>query len=279
MRIDIKRDMIWQKEMVDRERAIWDNYTPTTTIDYHDIDIQAIGSGSSGNCFILHNKNTDVTWVNDIGVPFNLLISNIAPDNIDRVFITHAHNDHTHGLPNAEALLDPSIIETPKWPYKNSHPVLHIGTDFKPLDNLGYVFNKVLYVTDTGYLSDSFIDWTVENIKQGKVHQLLIEGNYCKHYLWESASANIPRTSHDGGHMSWSELFYSFKRINDKLMTLGLPIIHKDMIKYTTMHLTTGARKGYNNNYGHDCPFRPGNFNKLDLQYLDWAKKEQGNNG
>ncbi|MEK6556957.1 MAG: MBL fold metallo-hydrolase [Candidatus Margulisiibacteriota bacterium] len=60
-----------------------------------------IASGSSGNCYIVEAHKTRV--IVDIGISFSSFVRmirefDLLPDSFSRIFITHAHSDHTSGL-------------------------------------------------------------------------------------------------------------------------------------------------------------------------------------
>lgn len=64
--------------------------------------ICSLGSGSSGNAYILESQNT--TLLIDCGFAYKTLKKRlverfISPAEIDAVFITHEHTDHVSGLP------------------------------------------------------------------------------------------------------------------------------------------------------------------------------------
>ena len=268
MRKDIERDKILQWEYTNKVRDIWENYELSKPVEYDDIIVRSIASGSKGNCFVVTNKTLDKTWIFDLGVSLRQVRQTISMKDISKVFITHHHGDHDYGLPSALNELPFDIFVLPEHnsgdDYKK-YKVLHSNTDTSLTDNYGYIYNHVLYITDFGMFTDGLVDWFVDNIDD--IHFVVMESNYCKHELWERARAhNADRTSSDVGHMSWSESFYMLEAINKKLMVQGKPIIHNsgDNIRYMTIHLTSSAGIGY----GDNCPFDLDARNMLDKKVL-----------
>lgn len=62
------------------------------------MQIQVLGSGSSGNCYIMNDKNNVILI--DVGLSFSIIKEHlpIGENFIYSVFITHAHRDHVKGL-------------------------------------------------------------------------------------------------------------------------------------------------------------------------------------
>ena len=66
------------------------------------VQIQALGSGSNGNCFLIRAYEGAVLI--DVGISFRslknkLTKANVSLSDIKGVFISHAHIDHYQGLP------------------------------------------------------------------------------------------------------------------------------------------------------------------------------------
>ena len=268
MRKDIERDKALQQEYTDKVRAIWENYEPTKLVEYDDIIVRSVASGSKGNCFVVTNNTIDKTWIFDLGVSLKQIRQTISMRGISKVFVTHHHGDHDFGLESALNELPFEVFVLPESndgdDYKK-FPLLHSNPDYSLLDNYAYIYNHVLYLTDFGAYTDELIDWVVDNIDD--IHFVIMESNYCKHELWDKPGAhNADRTSSDVGHLSWSEGFYMLEAINKRLMAEGKPIIHNsdNNIIFMTMHLTSSAKKGY----GKGCPFDLNARNMLDSKVV-----------
>jgi len=64
------------------------------------MDISALASGSSGNCFYIQNANSAILI--DAGITAKQIVTrlnslNLSPDKIKAIFITHEHSDHIRG--------------------------------------------------------------------------------------------------------------------------------------------------------------------------------------
>lgn len=80
--------------------------------------IDILASGSSGNCIALTVDNK--TILIDAGIAKTkiekaLLNVNIRPDDVQAIFITHAHKDHTKGLPLANKYKIPVYAGVEEW--------------------------------------------------------------------------------------------------------------------------------------------------------------------
>lgn len=60
------------------------------------MDIKSLGSGSTGNCYIV--KQNNITYLLDAGVDFKKIVANINLNKLDFAFISHEHKDHSLNL-------------------------------------------------------------------------------------------------------------------------------------------------------------------------------------
>lgn len=133
-------------------------------------------SGSKGNCTYLEVDNKK--YLIDLGISLSSLKENLEKisvdlKDIDGIFLTHTHVDHTHGLELYLKKYDRPVYLSEKMYEELKHYIgLHsiVDDDFK-LDNLvikiirtshdvdsyGYIFEdntkSLVYITDTGYLN------------------------------------------------------------------------------------------------------------------------------
>ncbi|UOQ85672.1 MBL fold metallo-hydrolase [Gracilibacillus salinarum] len=80
--------------------------------------VDILASGSKGNCIALTSGES--TFLVDAGVAKTkiekaLLEVGITPNNIESIFITHAHKDHTKGLPLANKYNIPVFAGEEEW--------------------------------------------------------------------------------------------------------------------------------------------------------------------
>ena len=139
-----------------------------------------ISSGSKGNCTLIQTKNHNILI--DIGnsckyVENTLKNLDILPENIDMIFITHAHIDHVAGLRVFSKKYRPKVYTTEKI-YKETNIVLDnvhfingdidfediqvgiIKTSHDTADSNGYIVyedkESCVYITDTGYIHERY---------------------------------------------------------------------------------------------------------------------------
>ncbi|WNF33813.1 MBL fold metallo-hydrolase [Aeribacillus composti] len=80
--------------------------------------INILASGSGGNCIALRNNETVVlidAGIAKTKIEKRLLEVGIRPDTIAAIFITHAHKDHTKGLPLANKYKIPVFASKGEW--------------------------------------------------------------------------------------------------------------------------------------------------------------------
>ena len=278
MRNNIERDKDLQRVFVKGVKETWATYEHKRDITYDDIEVTPIASNSHGNCFVLNNKTQRKRWIYDLGVNLSQVRQKTTIGDISKIFITHHHNDHNSGLESAMSEIPHSYFVTPetikeleKYPTLGegndylSYKLEHTNANMTPIDTYAYIYGGVLYMTDFGTPPSGFVAWIVRNIDD--IHFVIMEANYCKHEMWDNPTPNMDRLTSNSGHLSWSEAFYLLYEINKELIEQTKPIISNEgvnNIHFMTMHLNTGARKGY----GDDCPFDLKAYNELDSKTL-----------
>jgi len=81
------------------------------------MELAALASGSSGNCFLVKNKDKAVLI--DAGISTKMIIERLAelnqkPEIIKGIFITHEHSDHTRGANVFSKIFSIPIFATKK---------------------------------------------------------------------------------------------------------------------------------------------------------------------
>lgn len=80
--------------------------------------VNILASGSKGNCIAITSGET--TFLIDAGIAKTkiekrLLEVGVMPNNIEAIFVTHAHKDHTKGLPLANKYKIPVYAGDEEW--------------------------------------------------------------------------------------------------------------------------------------------------------------------
>lgn len=147
------------------------------------MQIMSIGSGSSGNCFYLETGGSRLLI--DLGLNTKTIVNalssiGITPADIDGVFITHTHSDHTSAIPvmrkrlhcpyymselsNARLFLPGTVVVTPGRPFRISDTVTVTAaeTSHDCPGSLCYRFDtdteSIGYATDLGHVSEEIKD-------------------------------------------------------------------------------------------------------------------------
>lgn len=110
------------------------------------MNIQVLGSGSSGNCYIIKDKNNLILI--DVGLSFSNIKEYIPlGENINySLFITHAHNDHIKGISAFTKAFKPKL-------YSSYGTLQEISAKEKVLS---YVSKNVFLEPDKSYIIDDF---------------------------------------------------------------------------------------------------------------------------
>ncbi|MBQ2408159.1 MAG: MBL fold metallo-hydrolase [Bacilli bacterium] len=192
-----------------------------------------LASGSKGNCTYIEIKNHK--FLIDVGTNF-LYISkklseiNVKPSEIEAIFITHSHTDHTSALKRIIKNINPKIYLSSKTKAElnvdlENYELIDENIEFDNFiintiklshdvnECLGYIFNnKIVYITDTGYINNKYH----EILKNKEAY--IIESNHDVDMLMES---NRPyflkmRILGDEGHISNKDCgYYLSKFIGD----------------------------------------------------------------
>ncbi len=194
----------------------------------------ALCSGSSGNCFYVENDFGEKILV-DFGISFRkakmiLKENNINIEDINAIFITHEHTDHTLGVKtlinkiNCEVfatkgtgeylkLKNFKIVKKNKKFYYKNFSIIALEKPHDAIEPVSYIFesnNKRLGIfTDLGYITPLVKDV----IKTLDI--IYFESNYCNNMLNKKASYSyIQRCLSDYGHLSTEE---SLKFLSENL--------------------------------------------------------------
>lgn len=196
--------------------------------------ICCLTSGSKGNCTYIETKNHKLlidVGTTSVQVEKKLFEIGVNPSNIDMVLITHAHIDHVKGLKVFNKKYKPQIYITDLILEEanlkdmecnqiqdlndiNDILVSEIRLSHDVRDIKGYIIEEddssVVYITDTGYISESYFN----NISNKNLY--IFESNHDIEKLMNNP--NYPhhtkiRILGDKGHLSNKDSSYYLTKI------------------------------------------------------------------
>lgn len=201
--------------------------------------VSVLASGSEGNSTLIQTKNKKILidlGMNNKYITSKLAELNILPSQIDYVFITHTHSDHTGAMKqffknnNPMVFLDEDAMKELEFlvDYPNlcfDSGILNFGdivvetfhTSHDAPGSRGYIIkedgNSFVYVTDTGYINhklfDKLYNHSIYVFESNHDIELLMHGKYPS---WLKR-----RISSDHGHLSnHQSAFYLSKLIGPK---------------------------------------------------------------
>lgn len=183
--------------------------------------LKCLGSGSSGNCYILENDKEAL--VIEAGIPFKevkrALDYNVRK--IKAVIITHAHGDH-HKYWHEYVVAGIPVFE----PYKNDGCIFRISKDSFQIKAFELVHDvpcygfyirhpemgTLVYASDTEYIRYRFKD----------VNHILVECNYDKNFIQADA---VNRSHVLEGHMEL-QTTKEFVRVNNNPDLRNVVLLH-----------------------------------------------------
>lgn len=142
--------------------------------------LRVLGSGSSGNCYLLENENECLVLEAGLSLKEVKIALNFNISKITAVLVTHGHKDHC-GFSNQFKRAGIRVFE----PYNGTNKKQMVFGNFIvtwfPLvhdtENYGYLIwhpdiGWFLYATDTEYIRYTF--------KKTRIRTMLVEANYSK---------------------------------------------------------------------------------------------------
>lgn len=185
--------------------------------------ITVLGSGSKGNSTFIDFGNTKILI--DVGFSYKQIKTklaeiNVDPHEIDALFITHEHTDHTYGLKTFLKNVKPILYITPETEknvldehyekceylleemYLNNIFIRVIPLSHDAITINGYLFEddkeSLVYITDTGYINMRHFTYlknkTYYIFESNHDTEMLIKGPYPEHLQRRILS--------DKGHLS-----------------------------------------------------------------------------
>lgn len=213
--------------------------------------VSVLASGSEGNSTFIQTKNKKILI--DIGMNNKYIVSKLAeidvdPSEIDYVFITHTHADHTGAMKvffknnKPYVFLDEKMMseldflcDYPKLCFDNgplyfdSLTVEIFKTSHDAPGSRGYIFKEdgesFVYVTDTGYINHKLFDQLSNHslyvFESNHDVEMLMHGRYP---AWLKK-----RVSSDEGHLSNQQsAFYLSKLIGPNTKEVVLAHLSKE---------------------------------------------------
>lgn len=213
--------------------------------------VSVLASGSEGNCTFIQTKNKKILidlGMNNKYITSKLAEINVLPSEIDYVFITHTHADHTGAMKvffknnKPFVFLDERML--PEIDFMNDYPNLCFDSGVLNFDGLSveilktshdapgsraYIFTEdnssVVYITDTGYINQRYFDkltnLSLYIFESNHDVEMLMHGKYPS---WLKA-----RIRNDEGHLSNNQCaFYLSKFIGPNTKEVVLAHISKE---------------------------------------------------
>ncbi|MFA5692079.1 MAG: MBL fold metallo-hydrolase [Acholeplasmataceae bacterium] len=204
------------------------------------MEIYVLASGSKGNLTYLKTKNEAVFI--DVGIVYSKIVKKLDEygediNNIKALFLTHEHGDHVQGLKRLlskniikdvfltkgtfDCLSDEIVKLLPNYQiikadeafkYKNFE-VMPIMLSHDANEPVGYIFNykkkKVVIITDTGYVDESYHDILVD------ADLYLLEANHHPEKLLKSPRPYLLKQRILGvtGHLSNDDATYLLNKV------------------------------------------------------------------
>ncbi|WP_234121156.1 MBL fold metallo-hydrolase [Clostridium hydrogenum] len=166
--------------------------------------LKVLGSGSSGNCYLLQNKNE--TLILECGLPYKTILKglNFNLSNVVGCLVTHEHKDHSKAINDVlnnsidvyssngtlKAMNIESyrakIIESEKQFKLRGFTILPFEAEHDAAEPLGFLiqhsdFGKMLFITDSYYCQYNF----------SKINRIMVECNYSKSILNENIESGL----------------------------------------------------------------------------------------
>lgn len=213
--------------------------------------VSVLASGSEGNCTLIRTKHKNILV--DIGMNYKYIKEkleevNLTPSNIDLIFVTHTHSDHTGAMKVFFKSNTPMIFLDEKMmvelPFLENYPNLCFDKGPFIFDTLtveafktshdapgsrGYIFKEdgasAVYITDTGYINHKLFDQLSNHslyiFESNHDVELLMHGSYP---AWLKK-----RVRSDEGHLSNQQAdFYLSKFIGEKTKEVVLAHLSKE---------------------------------------------------
>lgn len=161
--------------------------------------LKVLGSGSSGNCYLLQNEKE--TLILECGLPWKTILKGLAfnLNNVVGCLVTHEHKDHSKAVNDvlnnsidvysSNGTLKAINIENYREKFVSSEHQFSVGefmvmpfaSEHDAAEPLGFLiqhsdFGKLLFITDSYYCKYNF----------SKLNHIMIECNYSKSILDEN---------------------------------------------------------------------------------------------
>jgi phosphoribosyl 1,2-cyclic phosphodiesterase len=203
------------------------------------IRFDILESGSKGNATLVYDEDT--LFQIDMGVPLKVVKEGLdhlgkKVENIEGLFITHEHTDHIKTLPLLSDVVPVyASLNTVNIPCKTLTPyqkiclgsfeITPLQTSHDAVNPIGFLIvhqdEKLVYVTDTGYLSDENL-----SLMKGATYYIIESNHDYKMLLHSHRPASLKHRIHsDVGHLSNSDsAFYMAEEVSDA--TKGIYLAH-----------------------------------------------------
>lgn len=166
------------------------------------ITIENLGSGSSGNAYIVKNENTTILL--ECGLPYNVLIQKIYTSTgrlvteLDGIVVTHKHEDHILSLQRlseyTKVFASESVIDKKRSKWLKIEPLksFYIDTIYLYPINVNHgetpCLAFILKDKDSCIFFGTDFNLMTWNLKNIPFTEIFIECNYCEELIKEKLS-------------------------------------------------------------------------------------------